>query len=256
MPATTCRRRPTARFWPRSPPWRLPCWRSPAARRRVRWPRRRSSSSRGSTSPSASTKKRPGPRPRTGVGDDVGDGGEGRSVMTRRWQYRRWDGSQTGFEDEVDALFSELADDLLYHGDPDAALRRLLTSGFRRPDGEEVQGLRELMERLRQRRQEELESGDLGGAFHEIAQELDDVVAEERSGLEALAADAQESGDERRRAVTDEVVAERSVELDLLPPDLAGRVRGLQNYDFVSSEAREHFEQLLGKLREEIANNY
>ena len=33
--------------------------------------------------------------------------------MTRRWDYRRWDGTQPGFEDEVDALFSELADDLL-----------------------------------------------------------------------------------------------------------------------------------------------
>jgi uncharacterized protein with von Willebrand factor type A (vWA) domain len=41
-----------------------------------------------------------------------------------------------------------------------------------------------------------------------------------------------------------------------LPPDLAGRVRGLQHYDFVSSEAREHFEQLLEKLREEIAKSY
>ena len=81
--------------------------------------------------------------------------------MTSRWSYRRWDGSQRGFEDEVDALFSELADDLLYHGDPDAALRRLLTSGFRRPDGERVQGLREMMERLRRQRQEELERGDL-----------------------------------------------------------------------------------------------
>jgi uncharacterized protein with von Willebrand factor type A (vWA) domain len=176
--------------------------------------------------------------------------------VTRRWDYRRWDGTQPGFEDEVDSLFSELADDLLYHGDPDAALRRLLTSGFRRPDGEQVQGLRELMERLRQRRQEELESGDLGGAFHEIAQELDEVVAEERTGLQALADDARQSGDDRRREVTDEVVAERSVELDLLPPDLAGRVRGLQQYDFVSSEAREHFEKLLEKLREEITKSW
>ena len=112
------------------------------------------------------------------------------------------------------------------------------------------------MERLRQRRQEELESGDLGGAFHEIAQELEQVVTEERAGLQALADEASQSGDERRRQVTDEVVAERSVELDLLPPDLAGRVRGLQQYDFVSSEAREHFEQLLEKLREEIAKSY
>ena len=176
--------------------------------------------------------------------------------MTRRWEYRRWDGTQRGFEDEVDALFSELADDLLYHGDPDAALRRLLTSGFERPDGERVQGLRELMERLRQQRQEELDRGDLGGAFDEIARELDEVLSEERAGLESLAAEAGASGDERRREVTDDVVAERSMELDLLPNDLAGRVRGLQQYDFVSSEAREHFEELLDKLRQEITKSW
>ena len=82
------------------------------------------------------------------------------------------------------------------------------------------------------------------------------MVAEERAGLEALADDARDSGDERRQEVTNDVVAERSVELDLLPPDLAGRVRGLQQYDFVSSEAREHFEQLLERLREEITKSW
>jgi uncharacterized protein with von Willebrand factor type A (vWA) domain len=176
--------------------------------------------------------------------------------VTHRWSYSRWDGTQRGFEDEVDALFGQLADDLLYHGDPDAALRRLINSGFRYPDGERVQGMRELMERLRQRRREELEKGELSGAFHEIAQELEEVIAQERRGLEDLARDAQESGDERRREVTDEVVSERQLELEMLPEDLAGRVKGLQNYDFTSSEAREHFEQLLERLREEIARSW
>ncbi|HEY5252987.1 MAG TPA: VWA domain-containing protein [Acidimicrobiales bacterium] len=176
--------------------------------------------------------------------------------MTSRWSYRRWDGTQTGFEDEIDALFSELSDDLLYHGDPDAALRRLLSSGFERPDGERVQGLREMMERLREQRQEELNRGELGGAFQEMAQELDQVIAEERAGLEDLADDARNSGDDRRRQVTDDVVAERNLELELLPPDLAGRVKGLQQYEFTSSEAREHFEQLLERLREEVAKSW
>jgi uncharacterized protein with von Willebrand factor type A (vWA) domain len=176
--------------------------------------------------------------------------------VTSRWSYRRWDGSQRGFEDEIDALFSELSDDLLYHGDPDAALRRLLTSGFERPDGERVQGLREMMERLRQQRQEELDRGELGGAFEDIARELEEVIAEERTGLEDLADDARNSGDDRRREVTDEVVSERNLELELLPPDLAGRVKGLQQYDFTSSEAREHFEQLLERLRQEVAKSW
>jgi uncharacterized protein with von Willebrand factor type A (vWA) domain len=176
--------------------------------------------------------------------------------VTHRWDYSRWDGTQHDVVDAVDDLFSELADDLLYHGDPDAALRRLLSSGFERPDGDRIQGLRELMERLRQARQEELERGELGGAFHEIQQELDEVVAEERTGLEQLADEAAESGDERRQEVTSEVVAERTMELELLPPDLAGRVRGLQQYDFTSSQAREHFEQLMERLREEITKSW
>jgi uncharacterized protein with von Willebrand factor type A (vWA) domain len=176
--------------------------------------------------------------------------------MTSRWSYRRWDGTQHGFEDEIDALFSELSDDLLYHGDPDAALRRLLSSGFTRPDGERIQGLREMMEKLRQQRQEELDRGELGGAFEEIARELEQVIAEERTGLEDLADDARNSGDDRRRQVTDDVVAERNLELELLPPDLAGRVKGLQEYEFTSSEAREHFEDLLERLREEVAKSW
>jgi uncharacterized protein with von Willebrand factor type A (vWA) domain len=176
--------------------------------------------------------------------------------MIHRWVYRRWDGTQRAELEEIDDLFSELADDLLYHGDPDAALRRLLNSGFRRPDGERVQGLRELMERLRRRRQEELERGELGGAFAEIARELDEVVGEERRGLEQLAAEARASGDERRRQVTEEVVAERSMQLDLLPEDLAAKVRSLQGYEFTSSEARRHFEDLLERLRQEVARSF
>jgi uncharacterized protein with von Willebrand factor type A (vWA) domain len=177
-------------------------------------------------------------------------------LVNRRWEYRRWDGTQRGFEDEVDSLFGQLADDLLYHGDPDAALRRLINSGFRDSNGERIQGMRELMERLRKRRQEELDRGELGGAFHEIARELEEVLSEERAGLEKLSEDARASGDKRREEVTDDVVAERQLQLELLPEDLAGRVRGLQQYEFTSSEAREHFEQLLERLREEITRSW
>ena len=45
-------------------------------------------------------------------------------------------------------------------------------------------------------------------------------------------------------------------ELDFLAPDLAGKVRDLQNYEFVSSEARAQFEQLMDELRQEVAQSY
>ncbi len=176
--------------------------------------------------------------------------------MTGGWSYRRWDGTQRSPLDEIDDLFGELADELLYHGDPDAALRRLLNSGFQRPDGEQIHGLRELIERLRQARQQELDSGDLGGAYRELADQLAEVVAEERAAVDDLVEQAAASGDERRRQTTGEAMAERRLALDLLPEDLAGRVRSLQQYDFASSAARQHFEELLERIRSEVAKSW
>jgi uncharacterized protein with von Willebrand factor type A (vWA) domain len=176
--------------------------------------------------------------------------------MTWRFAYRRWDGTQDALVDDADAVLSQLTDDLLANGDLHEALQRMLNRGWRTPDGERVQGLRDLLERLRLEREEIRDRGDLGGAFHEIAEELAEVVATEREGIDALEDDARDSGDQRREEVTREVADERRMQLDLLPSDLAGTVRGLQQYEFVSSEARQHFEELLERLREEVARSY
>ena len=176
--------------------------------------------------------------------------------MTWRFDYRRWDGSQDSLIDDTDSVLAQLTDDLLANGDLHEALQRILNRGWETPDGERVQGLRELLDELRLEREEQLDRGDLGGAYREVAEELQEVLAEERTGIEQLQADAQASGDQRRQEVTDEVAAERRMQLDLLPSDLAGTVRGLQNYEFVSSEARQHFEELMEKLRQEVAKTY
>ncbi len=176
--------------------------------------------------------------------------------MTWRFDYRRWDGTQDSLVDDTDSVLSQLTDDLLANGDLHEALQRMLNRGWRTPDGEQVQGLRDLLDQLRLEREEQLDRGDLGGAYREVAEELQQVLAEERIGIEQLQSDAEASGDQRRQEVTDEVAAERRMQLDLLPSDLAGMVRGLQNYEFVSSEARQHFEELIERLREEVARTY
>ena len=186
--------------------------------------------------------------------------------MLRRWRrarnrsshrvaYSRWDGTQTGFDFSTSDLFSQMNDDLLYHGDVNAALRRLLQQGFE-VDGQQVQGLREMMEQLRQRRQERLEQHDLGGVYDDIAQELRDVVDTERDALDDLAASATESGDERRAAITEETVAQRKFQLDMLPPDLAGQIKELENYQFTSQEAQRRFDELVEQLRQQLMQNY
>ena len=64
--------------------------------------------------------------------------------MSSRARYSRWDGTQVGFDLDADALLEEMTDDLLYHGDLNAALRRLMQQGFRDRDGKQLQGLRDL----------------------------------------------------------------------------------------------------------------
>ena len=172
--------------------------------------------------------------------------------MAARFTYSRWDGTQKGFELDADALFDGLTDDLLYHGDVNSALRRMMQEGLRDRNGERLQGLRELMEKLRRERQERLDRSDLGGVYSEIAEELDDIIDEERHAIENAKNAAEASGDERRAETGRQTAEDRNFRLDMLPDDLAGKVRELQAYDFESAEARQRFEQLLDKLREQL----
>ena len=60
----------------------------------------------------------------------------------------------------------------------------MMQEGMRDRNGERLQGLRELMDKLRQQRQERLDRYDLGGVYSEIADELNDIVDEERHAIE------------------------------------------------------------------------
>ncbi len=174
----------------------------------------------------------------------------------RGYRYSRWDGTQQGFALDADAIFAEINDELLYHGDVNAALRRLLQQGLEDREGRRIEGLRGLLEHLRAERRQARERYDLGGVYSEIAEQLGEIVDAERRALDELAEQAAESADARRKAVTDEQVANRRAELSLLPDDLAGKVRGLGRYEFTSSEAGQRFEELMERLRQEVVHSY
>ena len=176
--------------------------------------------------------------------------------MSARYDYSEWDGTQQFADLDPDDLLAGLTDDLLAGGDLDDALRRLLRSGFRNADGEQVPGLRDMLDQLRRRRAEMLAEGDPDGRMAELTRQLDDIEQDERAAIDELVEDAHTSGDERRSEVTDDVATERRMALDLQPDDPAGRVNSLQHYDFVSSEAREKFEELVEELRREMADTF
>jgi uncharacterized protein with von Willebrand factor type A (vWA) domain len=176
--------------------------------------------------------------------------------VARGFRYSRWDGTQTGFDLDADALLSEMSDDLIYHNDVNAALRRMLQQGLRDRNGEQLMGLREMLQRLKERRRQELESRDLGGVYDDIAQRLDDVVDREREGIERRVEETQQSGDRRRQEIVEDLAAERRRQLDELLPDLASKVQALQEYDFMDDGARQQFEELMNELREQLMQSY
>jgi len=169
-----------------------------------------------------------------------------------RFRYSPWDGTQVGFEVDALDLMEQLTDQLLYHGDLNSALRELMRNGFEDRNGERLQGMREMLEQLRERRSDLLEKFDLGGVYSEISEELSEVVNLEHASLEQQLADAKESGDSRRDELTSQSVAEKQMELGMLPPDLAGKVKGLDSYDFTSEEAKEKFDGLVDRLRQQL----
>lgn len=173
-----------------------------------------------------------------------------------RFRYSPWDGTQTGFEFDAFDLLENITDDLLYDGDLNSALRRMMTSGFTDPSGRNIEGLREIVRKLREQREARLDRFDLGGIYDEIAEELRDVIDTERKDLDERLAQAEKSGDPRGQELTRSNVTDKNLQLDMLPPDLAGMLKGLENYEFTSAETEQRYQDLADRLREQIVGSY
>jgi len=170
-----------------------------------------------------------------------------RRPQARRATYSRWDGSQSVPDLDADALLQAMGDELIEHGDPNEALRRMMNRGLSF-EGGRLDGLRDVLERLAEARRDRLERGDPDGVFSEVAEQLRQVIDEERRALDEVAA-AHDGDDPDLRRTREE--------LDLLElDDLAGQVRGLQQHEFASPEAAERFEALLETLREQLTRRF
>ena len=175
------------------------------------------------------------------------------------YRYSRWDGRQRLPDLDADEVLDALSDDLMAEGDLSAALRRLLRRGLGRAgDPErEVAGLRELLQRLADRRRELLERYQLGDVMADVRHRLEEVVTLERRGIERRLGDAAgEEGDPGLRQMLGQMAARRQAQLDALPEDAGDRIRALQAYDFLEPSARERFEALLDDLRRQVLDSY
>ncbi len=193
-------------------------------------------------------------------------------------RYRRWDGSQAVPDLTADELVDALADDLLEHGDLSEALRDLMERGVPSDDPTrgDMRGLRDLLDRLRERRRDVLGRGELGDPLGDVRRELDAIVDLERDGVQRRL-DETEPGfepipgtgdatsapggeppaqpgtpDPELQRMLRGIAARRLDSLDALPPDVGARIRALGDYDFLDGEARHRYEALVDRLRQSV----
>ena len=183
------------------------------------------------------------------------------------YRYSRWDGSQSLPPFDADDVLEALSDDILAEGDIRRALQRLMQRGLRGTRGGDIPGLRRILDQLRARRQEELERSNLDGVLDDIDRRLSEIIDQERAGIERRLHDAEQRsldaapGDDQDSARMAEQVLRRTAQqrrdrIDALPPNLAGRLHGLRDYEFMDDDARAAFNELSDELRQQILETY
>ena len=119
--------------------------------------------------------------------------------MALRYRYSMWDGTQEVPALEANDILDNLTDDLMNFGDLQHALRNLMQRGMKNPAGDRMQGLRDLLQQLRQQRRQQLDKFDLSSVFDDLKRQLDEIVNMENTTLDRRLDEAgkpQQAGDQ------------------------------------------------------------
>lgn len=104
--------------------------------------------------------------------------------MALRYRYSMWDGTQEVPALQAEDILDNLTDDLMNFGDLQHALRNLLQRGMRNPMGDRMQGLRDLLQQLRQQRRQQLDRFDLSSIFDDLKRQLEEILDMEQNTLD------------------------------------------------------------------------
>jgi uncharacterized protein with von Willebrand factor type A (vWA) domain len=198
------------------------------------------------------------------------------------FRYSRWDGTQQIMPFDADAIMDALSDDILAHGDIKRALEKLMQQGHRFQSGEKMPGLRDLLDRIKQSRQDTLRHNNMDSVVNDIRQRLEKIKEAERTGIDRRVEEGREQAQatqqqsdpgegtepaaentsppspeqtEMFQKMLEQMANRHREQLDNLPSDLAGQVKGLKEYDFMDPDARQQFQELLDSLQQQMVQN-
>ncbi|MCH2674649.1 MAG: VWA domain-containing protein [Dehalococcoidia bacterium] len=186
-------------------------------------------------------------------------------MLYRTRRYSQWDGSQQIFELDADQLMDLLSEDILNHGDVMQALRDMMRQGPQNRDGQQMPGLRELMEQLKNKRRQQLQQHNMDSVVDDLKERLEEVVKTEREGIKRRLdeaqgqVDADDGEDKDQQQSLLDLLKKRAdnnqEKLDNLPEGLGGQIQELLEYDFIDPEAQQKFQELLDSLKSQMAQN-
>ena len=184
------------------------------------------------------------------------------------YRYSEWDNSQQVNPFDAHDLMDAISGDLLDDGDLEKVLQRLHRWGDEGKLNDRLQGMKQLMERLRQRRQDLLNRHDLNSMMGDLKQQLAGHRGHRAqgdrapAGGEQAAAAGRARADQRRRqrvAAQDaggDGAKKKTDFLDALPESVPQQFQSLSSYDFMDPEARDKFNALRDSLRNQVMQSY
>ena len=117
------------------------------------------------------------------------------------YRYSRWDGSQDVAFPSTEDLFDKLSEQILQGDDLRGALRRMMQHGIERPQGQRGMGMQDLLQRLRDAKERNLERYNLSSMFEDIEQRISDIIEKERQGIDERLQSLQPSSIRGARAI-------------------------------------------------------
>jgi uncharacterized protein with von Willebrand factor type A (vWA) domain len=177
--------------------------------------------------------------------------------------YSKWDGSQDA---DVNAMMDELGRQIFRQGNLAQALRAMQRFGYRNQN-RQMPSLDKLAEQLNRLRQNRLRQFNLDSVMDDIKQKLDKILETERQGIQ------KKLDETRRKSQTgagqlepeiqqrllkhlEEMAARNREKLDQMPPDVGGRIKELNHYDFMDEDAKQQFQELMDLLKKQAMEQY
>ncbi len=188
------------------------------------------------------------------------------------YRYSKWDGSQDFHPIDVEHVMDELSEHLMNQGDLSSALRSLMQQGVKGDFDGGMKGLQDLAKMIRTKKDQTLQKYDMNSVIEGLKEKLSGIKETERNGIEKRLEEAQKRLEESKHPGKESKVAPEVAEsllqklnrqakknidfLEALPEGPSGSISKLKDYEFMDSQAKADFDELLKTLQGQVAESY